>query len=340
MPPIAKCLRHGLSSLTALIMLAGLAGQAAQAGPMISAVYFFGDSMTDSGNAGNLPPAIVLPDGTVVPVPSSTGPNLSLGYYATPFPGVATGALGRFSNGPVWPEYFAGSLGLGATAAVAGGTNFAVGGAVTSQLALEIAAFQSFVPTVDPNALFSVLMGANDIIDITRGDLVEPIGDAVNNVLGGVLALKTLGAQNFLVPTLPDIGLFTQFTPAEAATATALTLQFNTLLLGGLTALGLDAITPDLFTFTNELLANPSAFGLTNIDTPCLLDPVCQADPQGPIADQFLFFDDRHATTAVHALIADQIVAAVAPVSEPPALPILALAFAAVALRHRPRRNS
>src|SRR5436309_9998384 len=40
-----------------------------------------------------------------------------------------TGNAGRFSNGPVWVEYLARSLGLALTPSQAGGFNFAIGGA-------------------------------------------------------------------------------------------------------------------------------------------------------------------------------------------------------------------
>ena len=76
---------------------------AARAGT-IDALYSFGDSLSDTGN-------VYLATGGTLP--------------GTPyFPG-------RFSNGPIWIDYLARSLGLPITPSLAGGTNFAYGGADT-----------------------------------------------------------------------------------------------------------------------------------------------------------------------------------------------------------------
>ncbi len=69
-----------------------------------SALYVFGDSLSDTGNVYN---------------------SLGGAYPPPPY------FNGRFSNGPVWVETFAANLGLTANAATGGGTNWAFGGAVT-----------------------------------------------------------------------------------------------------------------------------------------------------------------------------------------------------------------
>ena len=117
-------------------------------------VFFFGDSTTDTGSGCVLDP----------------------GDRACRPPAL----FGRASNGPVWAEYFAAGLGASARAALApgtappvylpsGGTNFAVGGADTTDLATEIAVYRQFFPSTDPDALYVVWMGGNDIRDVVRG---------------------------------------------------------------------------------------------------------------------------------------------------------------------------
>ena len=83
-----------------------LLGGAARAGP-ITGIVSFGDSLSDVGND-------YLGSGGVQPAPAAD-------YYH-----------GHFSNGPIWLEYLAKDLGIAApTPALAGGTDYAFGGAQT-----------------------------------------------------------------------------------------------------------------------------------------------------------------------------------------------------------------
>src|SRR5690349_17724735 len=79
-----------------------------------SSLTFFGDSFTDMGMADLLAALGGIPD------PTSTPPY----------------APGTFTNGPTWAGYFAQLLGHPADAApaLAGGNNFAIGGARTGLL--------------------------------------------------------------------------------------------------------------------------------------------------------------------------------------------------------------
>jgi phospholipase/lecithinase/hemolysin len=72
----------------------------------ISQTYFFGASNSDTGNL------------FVRTAGMTAGPP----YYWE----------GRFSNGPMWPDYFAGDLGTDSTASELGGTNYATGGSYTT----------------------------------------------------------------------------------------------------------------------------------------------------------------------------------------------------------------
>jgi hypothetical protein len=63
------------------------------------------------------------------------------------------------------------------------GTNFAVGGARTPDLALEISVYRNFFPTVDPGALYVFWIGGNDIRDIVRDPSSIAVPQAVANVI-------------------------------------------------------------------------------------------------------------------------------------------------------------
>ncbi len=160
-------------------------------------VFFFGDSLTDTGSVCQLLPS-------------------------PPY------AANTCSNGPVWANDFAEALGLSARSMADGGTNYAVGGAETSDLALELA----------------------------------------------------------------------------------------------------------LFTLFGEIVADPVSFGLSDVTTACLDDPACAADPQGAIADSFLWFDQIHPTTAAHSIIAD---AALAAIPEPATAVLAWIAALACGERQRSR---
>ncbi len=119
--------KKGALETQAVVIVACLVpGQAAGAVPFTQA-FFFRDSTTDTGNI-------------CAPIFDPSDPACSPPYFP-----------GRSSNGPIWAEYFGDALGLSAIPAVVpGGTNFAVAGARSEDLATEIAFFIDFF--VDPNA--------------------------------------------------------------------------------------------------------------------------------------------------------------------------------------------
>ena len=75
----------------------------------------------------------------------------------------------------------------------------------------------------------------------------------------------------------------------------------------------------DTFAFLNGIEADPAAYGITNLTTPCFNGTTVCADPS-----QYLFWDDVHPTTSADALLAAQFDAAVT-TPEPPRFSCLAL---------------
>ena len=328
--------------LLAYILAAVLAPALALAAPITSLVVV-GDSLSDDGNG------FILTGGTFPPPPYDQGG----------------------SNGPVAVEYLASALGLPLAPSAAGGTNYAVLGAATGAVEIpllapltteNVVALQYGQPALegtslltqtlgvlslgplDPNALFFVWGGANDLaIDPS----LATAGDALNNLATIISALYFSGARQFLVPNLPDLSL-TPFglslTQAERDGLQALTIGFNAGLAGAVTGLsGLPDIeieSFDTFGLFSAILANPSAFGFTNISTPCFTGnlqnggSVC-ADPSS-----YLFWDSVHPTTAAHQVLGSAFAASVAePVPEPASLTLLGLGISLAAAARRRRRS-
>jgi phospholipase/lecithinase/hemolysin len=203
----------------------------------------------------------------------------------------------------------------------------------------------------DPNALYVVWGGANDFFQGIRDSTLGPgtVSTAVSNLSGYVSALVGAGATQFLVPNLPDLSL----TPAaggvaallEAGTPGAgaaflaalsgLSDAFNANLELAMDAIeaGAPGVDVDLLRvdqLVDALVANPAAFGLSDVTHPCLAGGSVCADPS-----QFLFWDAAHPTAGVHRLLGEQMFLAAVPAPRTLALIVLGLPLLGLALRRR-----
>ena len=137
------------------------------------------------------------------------------------------------------------------------------------------------------------------------------------------------GANDFLVPNLPNIGITpaaTAIGPAAIAGLSQLSSGFNmglTSVVAGLEAnLGVNIIDLDIESIVNDVINSPTDFGLSNISDACIIlgGGDCGA------ADSFLFWDGIHPTAAAHQIIADNALSAVSnsvAVPAPASLPLL-----------------
>jgi phospholipase/lecithinase/hemolysin len=248
---------------------------------------------------------------------------------------------GRLSNGPVAVEDLAGALGVplvdfalaGATTGVGaipdGGTPTSLGAISLPGMQTQFAHTQGTLAPFLSNGLFVVWGGPNDFLNPSPLDatIQDQINRAVGDLVGLVLDLQGLGAQNILVPGMPDLGLTPQF-QAQGAQYTALSAAFDTALQASLPA-GVTYF--DTFGFLHAVVANPAAYGLTNVTDPCFDGTNLCANP-----DEYLFWDGLHPTAAGHELIADGFETVVTP--EPPAL-VLALSGLVLSLMIARRRT-
>jgi outer membrane lipase/esterase len=294
----------------------------------------FGDSLSDAGN-------VFLATGGTIPAPPYVG--------------------GHFSNGPTWVEDLSVNLGLGTLRpSLAGGTDFAFGSAVTGSLVpgpislvpnvtQQVGLFLSSTGGVAPASnLYTVWIGSDDVYQAVSdvvgnpsslGVIQSDLGVAAQTETAAINRLAAAGATTFLVPLLPDLGKTPLGAPA-AALATSLSALYNANLVADLMTLAVtDHISVgfiDTFSLIDAAVANPVAFGLTNVTHPCLTGepPLACATPA-----TYLFWDVQHPTETGHEFIAT--LAENVAVPEPPMLPIfVAAAFLVLICRRcRPRMH-
>lgn len=257
-------------------------------------IVVFGDSLSDNGN-------LLFFDDQPEPDPEL--------YYQ-----------GRLSNGPVWVEYLADAQRLDAEL-----TDLALAGAqsdglippgLMEQVSVYVAAEG---PPLAVDTLFVIWIGGNDYLN--DGD---DFASVVANIDESIDVLVQAGAMHLLVLNLPDLGAIPDtLGSSEADQATAFTVDFNQALGALLDQLSVDypwvgSYLFDVFSYFEMVRADPDAFGFVNATDP---------SPNFAVADNFngaghVFWDDKHPTTRMHALIADEAFAALNDPSTPsPAAP-------------------
>lgn len=328
--------------LALLFLFAGFV-TCASAGP-ISTIYAFGDSLSDAGNIHQL-------------TGRPTGPYVN----------------GEFSNGPVWVQDLSVALGLGSlTNSLSGGHDFAYGDAqsgttpvnppsATSFIDLtgatgQLAQFHTLHPTADPNALYTVWVGSNDLTNILGNAAptayAADAGAVVANIDSAINTLAGYGAKNVLVLTVPDLGKTPAAIaagPLAQAAASALSGAFDLTLVNGSAAAGLPSLTSlaaadglnlailDTYSLLDGIAANKGAFGFTNVTDPCVTGSVnyvggTACSPDLATQNQYLFWDNLHPTAAGQALVAD---ASLVAIPEPASFALIGAGLLAVYFQRR-----
>jgi phospholipase/lecithinase/hemolysin len=326
--------------LAAFVVSLGVACTPAAAA--YTAIYAFGDSLSDAGNLF-----------------AESESTIPLKPYVD----------GHFSNGPTWVEDLSQMLGLGPMKPFLtsnNGTNYAFGGAQTGTTDInpfdpnspihidfpdQITAFNLVDPNPVKGALYTLDIGANDIMNaleafsenkISYDEVETVVVQAEANTIDSVKSLVGLGARSLLFYEVPNLGLTPRFDgTALQADASDLAAAFNAAVLKGLASFksdGLNVFTLDTYDLLGEIKADPSGFGFTNVNDPCwtggFADPNSGAlcSPDLDDQNQFLFWDEVHPTAAGHLLAAEFAVEALNAVPEPSTWAMMGIGFAGLGL--------
>ena len=314
-------------------------------GTPITALYVFGDSLSDQGNAY-----------------STTG-----GFPPAPY-------AQRASNGPVAVEALASRLGVPLASSQSGGTNYAYVGALTGPTVIpgtnppvstdnyvavaygqptlfgtgilsQVSSFLSSGSAFDPNeALFFVWGGPNDFfIDPSAATAAS----AVNNLATAISMLYGTGARRFFVPNMPDLSLTPYglgLPPLQRGGLQALSAGFNDGLALALSSL---AVLPDIditgfdtFALLTAISTNPSAFGFANAQNGCLTGDLANGGTVCADPSSYVFWDSVHPTTVAHAVLGNAFADALVAVPAPSALFLLGSGVAMIAIVLARRRLS
>ena len=289
---------HRLAGAVALALGCAGAAQAQQ----FSSFVVFGDSLSDSGNVAA---ASGFPAGNSF----TTNPD------------------------PVAAQIIAAAFGLPGGPSLLGGTNFAWGGSCVRAAPAPCLNPVPTIPTqvtqylslnggvADPNALYSIWGGANDIF-VALGNPATAQANtaaAATAYVQQIARLQGAGARYVVVYNLPNLGATPQFgaSAATAASVSQITVVYNSALDAGLATLGNGLISINTFGLITEISANPGLYGFTNITgTACGAVPSVACGPGNyvtPNANQtYLFADGVHPTGAAHAILANVVLSTIA----------------------------
>lgn len=285
----------------------------------ISRIYAYGDSYSDSGASLEISNRAVeadIPGASLLPA----APALEL-----------YDAQGRWSNGPTAVEVLAKKLDVTLT-------NYSIGGAKSGsgnffdwlnpfqdtgvfgqveQFSADRKAdskAEGEVQPVDAKSLHFIFASANDFFEYLTepdapGTIDELAKQTVDNIVRSVSDLSTLGAQQFIVVNSSDLAALPGALEFDIVKASEnFTRSVNTQLPTALSKLSsqLENTQIALYDHTaisDKIRANPSAYGLTNIDDPC--QPVFPVEPACDRPDDYYFWDENHPTERVHQIIGE-----------------------------------
>jgi outer membrane lipase/esterase len=270
--------------------------------------YTFGDSLSDNGNARAASGGLV----------NGSAPSFG----------------GRWSNGPVFAERLGNTLAIGVTApaSVKSSMGFAFGGATAvpsastvpfPPLAGQLQLFQSHAVAIQRTDLFTVWMGANDILN-TMQQPTTPANPGAMDIAGinaaqttatAVQSLITMGAKNIVVLNMPDIGRTPAIPAAGSPFATRGSLAYNTEFDARLApiasaAADVNLVRIDARAIIDRALSDFRLLGFSNASSG-LIFPAAQGGGGDP--ESYVFWDGLHPTAKTHALLAAMITEALNP---------------------------
>ena len=287
-----------------------------------------GDSLSDPGNLFR------LTGGAVPPSPPYAG--------------------GRFSTGPVWAEHIAADFAATGKPTLNAAHGFAKAVADDDiwpvDLPQELAIVAAAAPAFGDRPLASLWIGANDLFSgIQLGTPVETALAGAQATIAAGLTLAGLGVTDLILfdqPDLADIPLFRLFASDLADEAAAASAAYNAALAAGYDTLrgaGLNLFTVDTDGLIGQLLANPTAFGVSDARLPCIFPSLeAAAEFSQPLfcdpatSAERAFADQLHPSGAIHVALAEVVRDELQPIPLPAGLPLLVGALAALGVIRRP----
>jgi len=263
-----------------------------------SKLVVFGDSLSDTGNLAAI--------------------NLPFPYYEN-----------RISNGPVLADYIANAISSSAARSghllgQQGGFNYAVSGGNilgndNEDLSSQVSAYLSRVNnTADPDALYLVFIGGNDLRDFRgRTDAEQDIALAISSLDSQLQRLVDAGARTFVVPNVANIGRLPETIdressdPGVVARAESHTRSYNqglSVMLNKYRSMPNVVLSEfDLFSALEEVLNNPVQNGFTTVTQGCFDPSALRIEPQCLLFgfDSRPFFDRLHPSSATNLLISN-----------------------------------
>lgn len=190
-----------------------------------------------------------------------------------------------------------------------------------------IAAFEAQItPTVTAQVNAKVAAAAGVSSFQTAAQAQANIAAAGQQEVKLIGALQAAGAKNIVVFNLPNIGVTPEALAQGASAASSLTslsVIYNSQLNAGLGQLGKGIIPVNAYAVLNQVIANPGAYGFTNVTTPACGagSSSVQCGPQGsglpytyaPGTNQtYLFADGVHPTTAADMMLSQVVLSELA----------------------------
>ena len=307
---------HHLRLLGVIVLVIALGFAGSARAQSFSDVVVFGDSLSDSGNAAAAS-GLPLPPGTSF----TTNPD------------------------PVWAEIVAETFGASGANSLAGGSNYAVAGAcmnpatpcqladsptVTEQIDQHLLKSGG---SLDPNALYAVWGGLNDIADSAEDNPDTALGHVL--AAAGVNAaqidrLREAGARHVVVFNMPDASL-APFAAVQGPVVQRglrqLIDQYNEKLYAGIRESEGGVVPINIHAALTALSANPERYGLTNIFETACRAPISEGPvsircgPEGSLfpvtyapgtEETYLFADHSHPTGVIHEMLASMVTSTLA----------------------------
>jgi phospholipase/lecithinase/hemolysin len=284
---------------------------------------------------------------------------------------------GRFSNGPSYAEHLWQQLSLPGVLAPSfgGGTNYAVGGARSRYHTFDRAINPAFDPltnttlfpdftllgqrdalltdtgaVLDSGALYTVWIGSNDVSDAFEALAVGADPDYVNtlllqssnDLLSVINDVVGAGAQELLIPNVPNLGLVPEVQallpvfPGAEALATQLSQAFNDLVDASLAGITANITRLDTFQFLTDLVNDPTLFDFppdTNVTEACFSGFVGEAGTVCPNPEEYIFWDKIHPSAVTHQVLGRAAAASVIP--EPTTLLLMTIGLVGIGYGRR-----